>query len=1538
MRQKTGKILSILLVLMIILSTFVYVSSADVQEIPTNYYVGYNASGYSGANGLTAETRFASVAQAVDAAISAGATKDTPITIHIVQAADPDVALEAVKAPPHKFAYLGSLPVFDIPVTITADPNNSYNDSKIKQPLLFNGTKIGTSSRFEIKGPITFDNVQVVYNNSNAKSATTQSAINFHGNNITFTEKASFGYINKTADAVCAATDTISTLLTPYPHLPTSIGTKNEVYTKPLKITFANNMDGDAWSRIDIPEKESGTYSFKDVTLEFVGFNNGTSIRFGGDSNAQTNTIDGNLNLKLTPTGVSGKMRFFKGKSNVKINGAVQIIDNGITFCYENSTASSYSNFFSKMTTLKDAYGTDAPEVWYLKVTGNSQSIDFINGAENKGKFQIAEGFKAVATNVEDSNIVVNSDDNGLLDLSAKSGEYTINFIRTSNFVQKEYFVKADGTGDGKTEGNPAATISEAVSQAIADGLLEGDEATVKVIGTERVLFGTMPNHPFKLIITSNTEKEATVGSGKGDKLGGDTEFKNIKIFFGGTISEGPDKNTYHILACNGHNVTFGDGTVYSGNPTTSTFCIATSKGSTVFNNDFTVKSQIAIRNYYLGGDYGSPVFNGNVNIEYNCATQAPVFRIGTGNGSSTFNKALNLNIKNATQISFREAQKVAFGTDGYMQIMNSSATEVIPADVKLTAVPEDKLWVINNVSGKNNLLEFTDTKGKYKVNLDNPEHQVMAKNIATKAEILYDGVSEYMTLEPGVYELRILRDPKYKYYYVDSAKGVTVEQGTRPTGVGTAKKPVKTIADASRLIAEDGLVDIDVATIYLLGGEETEWGTAHSSLKCTVVMKSTNSTPATVKTNPTGGATLFADTVLNNIEFTLVYQYGEFVLNEYDFTLDEESSLSAAKTYLWATARGKKRTKDMNIVIKGTFKSSAIHFYAAYHDHTSTANYNIVWDSADSPCAIDFGNEGSGRKAEGKNIYEGDIKLTVKNADSCSISTKGLGADLNGSLSIIVDGKIVLPYNTKKTFNELEVKGGKWYVTNGAEDSDFVSFSDQKGKFSIKNGKTAYSRMGKKAVVKHKGGTVDLSKASGSYVISDNKKIDPVVDNPNKMLYYRVSGGSNHIAQRALLMEKETYVYEYTLFSHSYELCKPIVVSDNRYSVLGNEPITIISDKKVGNFHKVVCEFTIPDGVTKGKEKLLFVGIKMPAHDEGIILDRTVYNKKDKTKTDLFDGDNKFHDGLDNITLNYNFWGKTYKGEKGGTGKSYWTDGIRELKVMDKDLSYSDILIYLNNPQDGKWWNDEDLKVDGENSTAKAIGTFKDQDGNGIKGVEFNLISEEDTYKSITDAKGRFSFNKIIPGFYDLYIINGSEKINLGFTSFVAGDFVEYSITSDTSGLSVEENITNDNQNDGLGDSEIDNTEEITPSGNLRGTVYTPNLEVVPELKIIIKGTDFEAVTDNNGSFGFADIPVGEYELCAINSDGSEYVFRTVNIKQSINLDVKLKYDSSLAGSSDAADNGWIIWVIIASVVALAVVVGLVVFLVIKKKKTDLI
>ncbi len=1250
-------------------------------------------------------------------------------------------------------------------------------------------------------------------------------------------------------------------------------------------------------------------------------------------------TFNGNVNVVYNAA--TGTPTFDFGGGSVTYNKALNIELKAlasVAFANASNVAFGTNGYIqilnqNNVTINSSELAVNSDSLWVINNTLKSSGL--ISLTDTKGVYTVdTTGYESIkAVNAANPGQTVEPVGNTL---TLPAGIWNITASKLA--AQGTYYVKAGGAGDGSSENSPLSSISAAVEKAkTVGGFIAGDEVTVKVIGTEKVPFGAMPEHDFKLIVTSNTAAEATVGEGQYVTLGGETLFTNIKVYFGGDTSDTRYKN----FQCNGKNVTFGDGCSFAGNPTESTFIIGTSSGSKVFDDDFTINSNIAIRNFYLGADWHSPVFNGNVNVIYNYGSQSPIFRLGSGSGNNigsvTFNKAMNLNIKSAGTVSFRDPTYVNFGENGYFQIINSSAGKIIPNDVGLTTVPADKLWVLNNVSGKNTVLEFTDTKGKFAVKLDNAEHKLVAENAATSVKTIYDGqdgLEGFMVLEPGVYTISIDRDPEYKYYYVDSENGVAVTPGSRPTDVGTEAKPVKTYSDATRLIAADGLSEIDVATIYLPAGVVSEWGQSPAAMKCTLVVASDGEEQATVSTPYATryNAVLTANTtILDNTYLRVAHEWDEFHFNEHNLIMKENSTLSAGKSYFWTLASGKKRVDDVYFEMKGTWNSKALYFYAPYHSHTSTGDFNIVWDNASSSLALNLGNEGPARDANTPNIYEGNINVTIKNAETFSLSKVGTGAEIKGSLNVIIDDSISLPYNTKVNFNEFEVEGGKWYVTNVAKDNEFVSFGSSKGQFVIKGNKTAYSRKGTAAVKTHTGGIVDLSSASGDYIISDNKKITPKVDNPDKMLYYRLGGGHKHIAQWCTLYDEVTYVYEYTIFSHAYNLTKPIVYDDNRHSVLSGN-MDIKSDKLVGNFHKVVAEFTIPKGVNEAEGTLLFVGHSIPSHDEGLILNRTCYRKDDPTKTDLFRDGNKYHNGLDQITMNYEFWGKTFSGSRGGTGKVYWTDGYQELIVMDQDLSYSDYLIYLNNPQDGEWWDPKDLAKEEVFVTyAKAKGYFKDQDGKGVSGIKFLLKSDEASYKATTKSNGKFDFGTILTGFYDLYILNGEEQIETGFSSYISqDDVVEFNIVTDTSEI-IPENMGNE------GDFETDTpgeaVEEIQASGNLKGTVFTPQLEKVAGLKVILEGVG-EAVTDENGTFGFADIPVGTYKLYGENKDGDKYLFREVKIDENVNLQVKLKYDPPVEANADETDNGWIIWVIIASVVALLVVGALVFFLVILKKK----
>ena len=300
-------------------------------------------------------------------------------------------------------------------------------------------------------------------------------------------------------------------------------------------------------------------------------------------------------------------------------------------------------------------------------------------------------------------------------------------------------------------------------------------------------------------------------------------------------------------------------------------------------------------------------------------------------------------------------------------------------------------------------------------------------------------------------------------------------------------------------------------------------------------------------------------------------------------------------------------------------------------------------------------------------------------------------------------------------------------------------------------------------------------------------------------------------------------------------------------------------------------------------------------------------------------------------------FWGAIFTDSRGGRGLVRWQNGLDQLEVMNYDLAKIAEIKKLNNPDDGKWWKDSDIKeetVFGGEATIK--GKFMYKDGTPIEGKKMLLVGDYGSTSDKTDKNGAFSFKKLLPGFYELFVVDGDEKVATGFSSYVFdGDIVTFNVINDTTGYVVDTPESENQTDDYTTDTEGEDVEEIVASGNLKGTVYTPTLDTVEGLKVVLRGVG-EVVTDENGSFGFANIPVGEYDLYAVNSDGSEYLFKKYTIKENVNLEVKLKYAPTVEGNTDETDNGWLVWVIVASVVALLVVAGLVFFLIFKKKKTD--
>ncbi len=370
------------------------------------------------------------------------------------------------------------------------------------------------------------------------------------------------------------------------------------------------------------------------------------------------------------------------------------------------------------------------------------------------------------------------------------------------------YYVSPNGddTADGITPETPLKTVNQAIILAKsvdADGDGNKDYGAGTIVAVKLIhvadtpnfwkgdgtVSGTLEAHDFTLYISSVSDK-AILGTNVGFTLGGPTRFSNVRI-------DASSSDTYPTIDFNGKDVYLASDVTY--NNTVFNAHIAKS-GTLNHDVNFYLASALSKR-VHLGGDWGSPTYEGDLNITVNCAA-SPEFTFGPNNGNGEphypkFKANVNFDIKKANAVTINTRKGWYFYPGAAVQVINSAGLNVtaykdlfaafVDNATEPAAVP---YYILDNKNTEyKHALSFTETAGVFNVA---ENYSVVATKVvadgetATVVSSAAKEGSQQVVLDLteagiGVYNLSITKQPETKVVYVDTANGSKDYDGLTP-------------------------------------------------------------------------------------------------------------------------------------------------------------------------------------------------------------------------------------------------------------------------------------------------------------------------------------------------------------------------------------------------------------------------------------------------------------------------------------------------------------------------------------------------------------------------------------------------------------------------------------------------------------------------------------------------------------------------------------------------------------------------------------
>ena len=1295
----------------------------------------------------------------------------------------------------------------------------------------------------------------------------------------------------------------------------------------------------------------------------------GTNYTYGDEHGNPTTFVDDVKlvinNAESTPSIMLGSQNTGNGKGP-KFNGDV-IIDvknaTSVKFLADGSTPI----IDGKLVVIANANTIEGKDV-FDDVDADKEWIIF-NETGVKGLISVTETDGVFQVNADPARFTVTAKLNGTGEpISPDDGKFTLDpgkyVIEAVKIIEeKTYYVNAGGTaigtGDGSSADNAAASVATVVAKANEFGLIAGDTIYVKLVNTtteSRAVIhengASVPAHTAKLIISSAVGGEMayiySTDENNAISLGGPTEFKSTDV----------KVNQYAAFMTNFNDVKFDSNSLIS-SCSFLTFgprsVSGTRAGSTVeINSKFEKTIYMTSYNYTYGKDNSNPtVYKDDVKLVINNANSKPSIMLGSPNMSDSdigpkFNKDVIIDIKNAASVKFLADVSKPVVEGKFVVIANAATVEGKDVFDDVTA---SKKWIIFNETGIKNLISATETEGEFKVNADS-RFTVTAKMVGSDEKFnANDGI---LTLGEGKYEILVSKKAETKTYYVNA--------GGKALGTGDGSSPKNAAATINQAIAYANdyiLITGDTIDVKIVGSSEenraifavaTERGTSGvgdletmNSHTAKLVVSPYKTKMAYIHTDSSlnvgmnlGGETKFVSCDLKFNEWSYI------IANGHKLTLDANSVLNGTSGITLRSGTVTAGTyPGQTIILDGKINTNInIPTHDFVHESNFTEDINIVINNEKSSPKIRFG---SSRGEDGKQaVLEKNLNINIMSAATVEFKKVDKPIKIKGGLQLIIhsDTSVV----GTDVVENVDAEKGTWFIRNASGIGDLLTYTETPGTFKVKDNKKVYvTNIPTGEVKEFTDGVVTIPE--GIYSVSDS-----LVEKYQKMVYFNTSTG-NAFASWATVSAGHTYRLEYFAYSTDYKYLAPTIVTNgNRNKIFENEDdVKLIEQKDFGNYKKFTYEFTLPEDLVLDENKdtaTIFIGVNVSFFTEGYLWGFRCYDMADPYKNDCV-YNIKFMEAFDYWIWGWDFWGKIKPSTEENKGVTNFNN---RLILMDFDLSKVDQLIADLNRDDGEWWGEGDIIEDAA-QVGTIKGTFVDQNGNPLSNIKLRLAAAEREFNTTTNAKGEFIFKDVPCDFYELFFVTEDGKlIETGFFAFIEiGDIVTIKLTSDLSaGANVgdDNSSNNDDYVDNNGgyvdntipedssDIDIDDTQTQAATGTLTGTVYTPQLKTVANIKIYLD-TVGDTVTDANGSFVFNDVAPGEYELYTILEDGTKYVFRKVTIKENVELAVKLKYDVASVNANANGTNVWI-WIIVACGAVLLIAAGVVTFIIIKKKKAQ--